>query len=328
VRILLAAVCCGLALPGLAAAAPPSLSGAVAYTDVLRFDYDQDGVTSQVQFWLEFKGTPAGASPAAADGPPPGGEVRYYLVDLDKKVSVPKWHQGFSMAAEPAPSGPYPMKGLAIEGATARFEAFGMKWTVVDGGQGYAQDWVTVDDGFKPSVMKLYGGDLQVESVEQPLTAQDKLCIRCHDEPAELMSRSGGRHAALGCTKCHVGHPPTANEQTLACTKCHESHAADMAEGSCGGCHRAHETTAVSYAYDVPSRYCGACHPEVAGELGSGRSKHAHLGCALCHPGTHTATADCRHCHGAPHPSHVMRNTGVCGSCHNTAHKLNSARAR
>jgi hypothetical protein len=58
---LLIALACALAAPAAAAAAPPSLSGAVAYTEVLRFDYDQDGVQSQVQFWLEFKGRPTTA---------------------------------------------------------------------------------------------------------------------------------------------------------------------------------------------------------------------------------------------------------------------------
>jgi hypothetical protein len=71
---------------------------------------------------------------------------------------------GFTMMEGPPPSGPYPMTNLVIDGNTARFEAFDMKWTVVDGGEGYTQDRVTVDDGFKPRDMKMHDGDLRVGS--------------------------------------------------------------------------------------------------------------------------------------------------------------------
>jgi hypothetical protein len=56
------------------------------------------------------------------------------------------------------------MTNLVIDGNTARFEAFDMKWTVVDGGEGYTQDRVTVDDGFKARDMKMYDGDIRVGS--------------------------------------------------------------------------------------------------------------------------------------------------------------------
>lgn len=326
VAIALVALCCGLTAPGAASAAPPSLSGAVAYTEVLRFDYDQDGEQSQVQFWLEFKGRPTAAGPGDADLPA-GGEIRYYLVDLDKKINIPKWHAGFPMMAEPPPSGPYPMRGLVIDGAAARFEAFGRKWTVVDGGEGFAQDWVTVDDGFKPKVMRLYGGDLRVESAETWRSLQDRRCATCHGEAAAGMSLSGGPHAAVSCTECHAGHPPAVDDPTVACTQCHDAHDDAMKEGSCAKCHRAHAATVVRYDFDISAHYCGACHQQAVATLRAGGGKHSHLGCALCHPATHTATADCRHCHGAPHPSHVMANVGICGSCHGTAHKVDSPRA-
>lgn len=140
----------------------PELSGAVAYTEVLRFDYDQDRVTSRVQFWLEFRGRTEAATAGAVADQAPEGQIFYYLADLDKKVSVPRWHMGFSMMEEPPPSGPYPMKNLSIEGNKASFEAFGMKWTVIDGGEGHTADRVTVDDGFRVKEMKMYGGDLRV----------------------------------------------------------------------------------------------------------------------------------------------------------------------
>jgi len=64
--------------------------------------------------------------------------------------------------SEPPPSGPYPITNLVVEGNTARFEAFQMKWSVTDGGTGFEKDTVLVDDGFKPKEMKIYAGDLSV----------------------------------------------------------------------------------------------------------------------------------------------------------------------
>ena len=118
-----------------------------------------------MQFWLEFKGRSAVGKPGEPDFKPAEGAIYYYLYDVDKKERVANWLMGFSMMEGPPPSGPYPMTHLVIEGNTARFQAFDMKWTVVDGGGGYAKDRVTVDDGFKPREMKTYDGDLRISPV-------------------------------------------------------------------------------------------------------------------------------------------------------------------
>jgi len=148
---------------GLAGVEEPSqISGAVAYTEVMRFDYTKDGIRNRVQFWLEFKGQLAIGKPGDPGHQPEEGAIWYYLYDIDKKQKVSNWLMGFSMMDGPPPSGPYPMSRLVIDGNTARFEAFGMKWTVVDGGEGFQKDRVTVDDEFKPRDMKIYDGDLKV----------------------------------------------------------------------------------------------------------------------------------------------------------------------
>lgn len=150
---------------GLAGAEEPSqISGAVAYTEVMRFDYTKDGIRNRVQFWLEFKGRSAMGKPGDPGHRPEEGAIWYYLYDIDKKQRVSNWLMGFSMTDGPPPSGPYPMTRLVIDGNTARFEAFGMKWTVVDGGEDYAKDRVMVDDGFRARDMKMYDGDLKVGS--------------------------------------------------------------------------------------------------------------------------------------------------------------------
>jgi hypothetical protein len=139
-----------------------AITGAVAYTDVLRYDYTGDGKRNRVQFWLEFEGRTALGAPGQPGYAPAAGTIRYFLKDVDDGTKVLKWRQGLDMAGAPRDA-PLPMTNLSIEGNTARFEAFGMKWTVVDGGDGYASDRIVVDDGYKTlDTKKLYGGDVRV----------------------------------------------------------------------------------------------------------------------------------------------------------------------
>ncbi len=142
----------------------PGISGAVAYTEVVRFDYTKDGVRNRVQFWLEFKGRAAVGKTGDPGYRPEEGAIYYYLYDVDRKKEVANWLMGFNMMEGPPPSGPYPMTNLVIEGNTARFEAFDMKWTIVDGGESYVKDRVIVDDGFQPRDMKIYDGDLRIDA--------------------------------------------------------------------------------------------------------------------------------------------------------------------
>jgi hypothetical protein len=310
------------------AAEPAGISGAVAYTEIIRFDYTKDGIKNRVQFWLEFKGQSAAGKPGEPDVKPGEGAIYYYLYDVERKEKVSNWLMGFSMMEGPPPSGPYPMTNLVIEDSTARFEAFGMKWTVFDGGEGYAKDRVTVDDGFKPRDMKMYDGNLKVVSAQPMGTSKDQACTGCHSDPAKNMSTRGGKHNTMGCEDCHVGHPPEVKKPVPPCTQCHSSHSPDMTEAACSKCHKAHTASVVAYAYNLSPTYCALCHEKAAGTLAASRSRHTVLGCALCHPEKHKATVDCGHCHGAPHPSHVMKKIGMCAGCHNTAHDLHSARTR
>ena len=164
-KTLLGALTVLLLVPGLLFAADRGeIRGAVAYTDVIRFDYTKDGVRNRVQFWLEFNGKTALGTPGEPGYLPEEGALFYYLLDLDSGKKVTNWLMGFSMMSEPAPSGPYPLANLGIDGKRATFEAFNRKWTVVDGGPGHEKDSVQVDDGFKPKPMKMYGGDVTVEA--------------------------------------------------------------------------------------------------------------------------------------------------------------------
>jgi hypothetical protein len=138
------------------------ITGAVAYTDVLRYDYNGDGKRDRVQLWMEFNGHPAIGSPGDPEYQPESGSIRYYLQDADNGTKVMKWRKGLDMEGAPKDA-PVPMTNISIEGNTARFEAFGMKWTVTDGGEGYEKDKIVVDDGYKTlETKKLYGGDIRI----------------------------------------------------------------------------------------------------------------------------------------------------------------------
>ena len=328
-KILLAALFCQLVFfCQLTAAQLPEISGAVAYTEMFQFDYTKDGTRNRVQFWLEFKGSPALGKPGEAAYKPESGAIYYYLVDMDNKKQVDNWLMGFSMMEGPPPSGPYPMNNIDIRGNMATFTAFGMKWTIVDGGEGYAKDTVRIDDGFKSRKMKMYGGDLSVLTTDMAAVAENKNCAECHKKPTTDMWAAGGKHATMSCGECHVGHPPEEEHSYTACMECHEPHSDVMGEESCAHCHRAHTAAKVTHSYNVPSQYCVACHQDAADELAASRSKHSGIACVLCHQETHKATVTCQYCHGAPHPTHVMKKTGICAACHHTAHDLESARAK
>src|SRR5512139_1362842 len=59
------------------------ITGAVAYTDVLRYDYTGDGKRDRVQLWMEFSGRTAVGAPGDPGYQPESGSIRYYLQDAD-----------------------------------------------------------------------------------------------------------------------------------------------------------------------------------------------------------------------------------------------------
>jgi hypothetical protein len=206
-----------------------------------------------------------------------------------------------------------------------------MKWTIIDGGEGYTKDTVKIDDGFGIKDMRLYDGDLKIVNagIEDYSQYQDCVkCQECHEGSVAEMIAKGGKHTTVRCSSCHIGHPPEVDVSSMQCTGCHQPHSEHMTEDDCNSCHKAHTATEVTYTFDMPSEHCSACHQEAAVALASNRSKHSDMACALCHQETHKVTSTCQYCHSAPHPEHVMEKIGICGACHNTAHNLESARLK
>jgi hypothetical protein len=158
----LGGICWVLLVVQVLAASPAELTGAVAYTEVMNYDYDQDGRIDKVQFWAEFHGRPATGKPDTPSYRPEAGEILFYLYDLERKKKILDWLQ-FSMAALP-PNKPFPMTRILINGNRARFEANGVEYILVDGGKGYVHDRVTVNDGLRERQIRLYDGDIRIST--------------------------------------------------------------------------------------------------------------------------------------------------------------------
>lgn len=142
------------------------LSGAISYTQVYRFDYSKDGHRNPVRFYIEFTARPAVGTEGQPGYVAESGSIHYYVFDIEKNQRVEKWLEGFAMLNHDAVAADHPATNIVITGNTATFEAFRMKWTVVDGGPGFEKDSVTVDDGFRAKPLKLYAGDLTIGPVK------------------------------------------------------------------------------------------------------------------------------------------------------------------
>ena len=158
----------GLALAGalaFASHAPaadvPELRGGIAYTGVHRFDYNKDGNRNRVQFFLIFKARAAVGKKGEPGYRPEKGTLTYRVYDLDTGKQVDNWSNGFNMGF-PSSDRPYPLTDIAIDGKRATFDGMGMKWTIVDGGEGWEKDTVETDDGTRKRTMRTHAGDLKV----------------------------------------------------------------------------------------------------------------------------------------------------------------------
>lgn len=153
-----------LVAPALAGSAP-TIHGSVAYSDVMRFDYDHTGEVNKVQFWADIDGRASRGKEGDPGYQAEEGHISRYLLDVDSGKKVQVWLE-FSMTL--APNNPAAMSKISIEGNTARFETNGIQWMITDGGPGYEHDRVTVDDGVRERQPRLYGGDLVVNDVSAP----------------------------------------------------------------------------------------------------------------------------------------------------------------
>lgn len=147
-------------------------------------------------------------------------------------------------------------------------------------------------------------------------------CTECHADTAKQMP-AAGKHAPLGCTTCHAGHPPENRQPYPVCTNCHKPHSDKMTAGDCGRCHRAHSPQSITYDEKLSPDLCRSCHQPVFDVLAAGNPKHRALSCTVCHRVKHKARPACTDCHGRLHPAVYLTKFPQCGQCHHTAHDLN-----
>jgi hypothetical protein len=306
---------------------PPCLSGEVAFTEVLVFDYDRDGTRDRVQFWIAVEGQPAVGKPGEPGSRPESGSVRYFVFDVDRGKKVKDWMMGFNMGF-PMAEEPHPITNISITGRTARFDLQGTTWTITDAGDSWDKDAIELKDASGTRKGRFYGGDFRVVPAVPVAIEANKTCNECHEDAAVAMATAGGPHRELECANCHTEHPAEKEGARPQCLSCHEAHAADMSDAACTGCHRGHAPATPVIAATVPNAHCAACHKDTAATLRASRSLHTGVPCAVCHRSEHGATRSCQFCHRAPHPEDLMKNPEGCGSCHKTAHALQAGRSR
>ena len=141
------------------------------------------------------------------------------------------------------------------------------------------------------------------------LSADD--CVKCHAGPPADIASNGGKHKDVGCTGCHIGHPPTVKKPIPQCSDCHGGKAHFELKG-CLGCHRnPHTPLKITFANNVTDA-CLTCHTKQIEQLRKYKSKHSALNCSMCHD-VHRKIPQCTQCH----KPHAPEMTAVdCKKCH------------
>jgi len=311
----------------------PSVSGELAFSDTIVFDYDRDGEQERVQFWIAFEAQPAPGEPSPEVA---GGSLTYYVFDLESEQRVDDWLLGFNMTMGggfPRAGESYPLTNVRIEGKKAQFDLAGTSFTIIDRGDSWEDDSIEVRDHNGARDARFFGGDVRV--VPDPLALAEPVaieanreCNECHDDAAVSIAVGGGPHADFDCTACHTVHPPDVEGVVVpSCMECHESHSEAMTETSCVECHAGHDVAKAVHTATMPDGYCAPCHGDVVDTLQASRSLHMGVACVLCHQVEHAAEPKaCEYCHRGTHPQHVMQSPDRCGECHNTAHDIESGR--
>jgi hypothetical protein len=311
----------------------PSVSGELAFSDTIVFDYDRDGEQERVQFWIAFEAQPAPGEPSPEVA---GGSLTYYVFDLESEQRVDDWLLGFNMTMGggfPRAGESYPLTNVRIEGKKAQFDLAGTSFTIIDRGDSWEDDSIEVRDHNGARDARFYGGDVRV--VPDPLALAEPVeieanreCNECHDDAAVSIAVGGGPHADFDCTACHTVHPPDVEGVVVpSCMECHESHSETMTETSCVECHAGHDVSKAVHTATMPDSYCAPCHGDVFDTLQASRSLHMGVKCVLCHQSEHAAEPKkCEYCHRGTHPQHVMQSPDRCGECHNTAHDIEDGR--
>lgn len=176
----------------------------------------------------------------------------------------------------------------------------------------------------------------------QPALSNDD-CAKCHTAPPADLAAAGKKHKDVGCTGCHVGHPPTVKKPIPQCNQCHMGKPHFELKG-CLGCHKnPHTPLNITFTADITDA-CLTCHTQQIEQLRKFKSKHSALNCSKCHDvhrkipqctqchkphSSEMAAADCKKCHKPHMPTMVAYAADTpskdCGACHSRVLNLLSA---
>ena len=183
------------------------------------------------------------------------------------------------------------------------------------------------------SVLFVYSGSVSAQAKPELADAD---CVKCHDAPPADLATAGGKHKDVGCTGCHVGHPPTVKKPIPQCTDCHMGKPHFELKG-CLGCHKnPHTPLKITFSGKVTDA-CITCHTKQIAQLRENPSKHSALDCSTCHSvhrqvpqcvqchkphSAEMAASDCKKCHKAHMPKMVTyagdTQSKYCAACHQT----------
>jgi len=152
-------------LSGSSAGGRPHLTGEVAYSEPMLFDYNRDGQSKQVQLWLTLDIEPAWGKKGEPGYLKEKGTVRRYMKDLELGAPVIGYDQ-FMMLPDNPLGEPVEARDIEISGNTATFTVGTNRVTVKDNGPGFANDSITVNDGIRDYPVSLFGGDLKITREE------------------------------------------------------------------------------------------------------------------------------------------------------------------
>ena len=143
-----------------------------------------------------------------------------------------------------------------------------------------------------------------------PLEDQD--CTKCHPYAVKDINERGGLHQSIGCSECHLEHPPLGNNPIPTCEMCHDpGEAAHYNIKNCSACHYPHYPTEMKFG-EINVAACLSCHSDQGKEMEAEPSEHAALNCTECHM-VHREWANCADCH-TPHADEMTQ--ADCLACH------------
>lgn len=143
-----------------------------------------------------------------------------------------------------------------------------------------------------------------------PLEDQD--CTKCHPSAVKDINERGGLHQSIGCSECHIEHPPLGNDTIPSCEMCHDPEESEHYNiKNCNACHYPHYPTEMNFG-EVDTSACLSCHAAQGKEMETQPSEHAGLNCTECHP-VHREWEKCADCH-TPHAEEMTH--ADCLACH------------